>query len=51
MPRKKQKEIDDKIQEKLDYIGLDLNKIPKNLTQSTNIRFRTIKGYDEKKYK
>ncbi len=51
MPRKKQKEIEDKIQEKLDYIGLDLNKIPKNLTQSTNIRFRTIKGYDEKKYK
>ena len=51
MPRRKKAQIDDKIQEKLDYIGLDLNKIPKSLTEYTNIHFRTIKGYDEKKYK
>ncbi len=51
MPRRKKVEINDKIQEKLDYIGLDLNKIPKSLTEYTSIHFRTIKGYDEKKYK
>ena len=51
MPRKKKVEVDSKIQEKLDYIGLDLEKIPKNLQEYTKINFRTIKGYDEKKYK
>ena len=51
MPRKKKIEIDSKLQEKLDYIGIDLNKIPKSIKQYTEISFRTIKGYDEKKYK
>ena len=51
MPRKKKIEMDSKLQEKLDYIGLDLNKLPKNLEEYTEISFRTIKGYDEKKYK
>ena len=51
MPRKKKNEIDSKIQEKLDYIGLDLSKIPKKLKEYTEINFRTLKGYDEKKYK
>ena len=51
MPRKKKIEMDSKLQEKLDYIGLDLNKLPKNLKEYTEISFRTIKGYDEKKYK
>ena len=51
MPRKKKIEMDSKLQEKLDYIGLDLNKLPKNLQEYTEISFRTIKGYDEKKYK
>ena len=50
MPRKKKTEVDSKIQEKLDYIGLDLDKIPKVLKEYTNINFRTLKGYDEKKY-
>ena len=35
MPRKKKNEIDSKIQEKLDYIGLDLSKIPKKLKEYT----------------
>ena len=51
MPRKKKKEIDSKLQEKLDYIGLNLDIIPKELTEYTRINFRAIKGYDEKKYR
>ena len=51
MPRKKKLNIDSKMQEKLDYIGLDLNKPSKVLLQYSDINFRTIKGYDEKKYK
>ena len=43
--------MDSKIQEKLEYIGLDLDKIPKQSKEHTNINFRTVKGYDEKKYK
>ena len=51
MPRKKKVKVDSKVQEKLDYIGLDLEKIPKNLNEYSDINFRTLKGYDEKKYK
>ena len=51
MPKRKKIEIDSKMQEKLNYIGLDFNKLPKTLTEYTDISFRTIKGYDEKKYK
>ena len=50
MPRKKKVEVDSKIQEKLEYIGLDLEKIPKSLKEYSDINFRTLKGYDEKKY-
>ena len=49
MPRKKKVEVDSKIQEKLEYIGLDLEKIPKSLKEYSDINFRTLKGYDEKK--
>ena len=51
MPRKKKIEIDSKLQDKLEYIGIDLDKIPKSIKDYTDISFRTIKGYDEKKYK
>lgn len=51
MPRKKKIEVDSKVQAKLDYIGLNLDKIPKVLQEYTDINFRTLKGYDEKKYK
>ena len=51
MPRKNRLEIDSKIQKKLDYIGLDLNRIPKQLQEYSDINFRTIKGFNEKKYK
>lgn len=51
MPRKKKTEVDSKLKEKLDYIGLDLEKIPKSLKEYSDINFRTLRGYDEKKYK
>ena len=51
MPRKKKIVLDNKLQEKLDYLELNLDKLPKNLKEYTDISFRTIKGYDEKKYK
>lgn len=51
MPRKKKTEVDSKLKEKLDYIGLDLDKIPKSLKEYSDINFRTLRGYDEKKYK
>ena len=44
MPKKKKIEVDDNLEEKLDYIGLDLEDLPKNLKKYSNINFRTIKG-------
>ena len=51
LPRKKKIKVDSKVKEKLDYIGLDLEKIPKSLQEYSDINFRTLRGYDEKKYK
>lgn len=51
MPRKKKIEVDSKVKEKLEYIGLDIEKIPKSLKEYSEINFRTLKGYDERKYK
>ena len=39
------------IKEKLDYIGLDLKRIPSFLTEIQNLNYRAIKNYDEKQYK
>lgn len=39
------------IQEKLDYIGLDLNKIPRFLKQFNALDFRATRSYDDKLYK
>lgn len=39
------------IQEKLEYIGLNLKKIPKFLTEFEPLNFRPIQSYDEKTYK
>ena len=51
MPRIKKDKVDAKLQEKLDYLGLNLDKLPKVFKEYTSINFRTIKDYDEKKYK
>ena len=39
------------IEKKLEYIGLDLKKIPKFLTEFEPLNFRPIQSYDEKAYK
>ena len=50
MARKKTN-LDKEIEEKLDYIGLDLNKIPKVLKENEELNFKVPKNYDEKQYK
>ena len=39
------------IEEKLEYLGLDLEKIPKELIEHKPLEFRVPKFYDEKQYK
>ena len=51
MPRKKNLEKDSKIKEKLEYLNLDLNDLPKSLEDYKDISFRTLNRYDEKTYK
>lgn len=41
----------DAIEEKLEYIGLDLDNIPKELMKTRRLNFKPIKGYDEKQHK
>lgn len=48
---KKTVEKNESIKEKLEYLGLDLDKIPKNLKQYEPLKFRIPKFYDEKQYK
>ena len=51
MPVKNKIKVDSKIEKKLEYIGLNLDKIPRALKEYTDINFRALRGYDEKKYK
>ena len=51
MPRRKKLDIEPGLKEKLDYIGLDLQKVPENLTEYQNLNYKIIKNYDEKQYK
>lgn len=39
------------IEKKLEYIGLDLEKIPSCLTKKENIKFRASRNYDDTRYK
>ena len=39
------------IEEKLEYLGLDLENIPKQLKDFEPLKFRIPKTYEEKKYK
>ena len=50
MPRK-DKEIIEGISEKLEYLGLDLDKIPQNLKKFEPLEFRALRFYDEKQYR
>ena len=51
MPKIKNLKIDSDMEKKLNYIGLNLNDIPKNLEETNDIKFKVLKGYDEKQYK
>ena len=48
---KKTVEKNETIKEKLEYLGLDLDKIPKSIKQYKPLEFRISKFYDEKHYK
>lgn len=44
-------ETNESINEKLKYIGLDLNDIPEKLVRDANVNFRLKRNYDERSYK
>ena len=46
MPRKKKEKIEG-ITEKLEYLGLDLDKIPENLKNFEPLEYRVARFYDE----
>lgn len=46
-----QKNTNDDIKQKIEYIGLDLNNIPSFLTEFKTLDFRPSKFIDDKKYK
>ena len=48
---KKTVEKSETIKEKLEYLGLDLDKIPKSIKQYKPLEFRIPKFYDEKQYR
>ena len=35
----------------MEYIGLDLNNLPTSITESHDLKFKAVKGEEEKKYK
>ena len=51
MSEKKDFDKNENIQEKLDYLGLDLDKIPKQLLKYEPLNFRISKFYDENHYR
>lgn len=50
LPRKKKERIEG-ISDKLEYLGLDLDKIPQNLKEFEPLEYRVTRFYDEKKYR
>ena len=51
MPRRKKIDIEPALKEKLEYLGLDLQKVPDKLVEYQNLNYKVIKNYDEKQYK
>ena len=47
MPRKKKEKIEG-IEDKLEYLGLELDNIPKKLKEFEPLEFRVSRFYDEK---
>ena len=48
---KNTEEIEEKIKDKLSYLGLNLKRIPKYLKETNEINFKPVKAYDEKTFK
>jgi len=44
-------ETNESVNEKLKYIGLDLNDIPEKLARDATVNFRLKRNYDERSYK
>ena len=51
MPRKKKETLESAIEEKIEYLGLNFERVPKSLIATENLNFKALKGYDEKQYK
>ena len=50
MVMKKKVSIGDTMEEKLRYIGLDLNRVPKDVLTAHKLNFKVLRGLDEKKH-
>ena len=51
MPRRKKTNLEPEIENKLNYIGLNLDKVPQNITEFEPLNFKIPKSYDEKQYR
>ena len=51
MPKKRKTSLEPEIEQKLQYIGLSLDKVPESILEYEPLNYRIPKGYDETKYK
>ncbi len=51
MPKKKKTNLEPEIEQKLQYIGLSLDKVPEDILQYEPLNYHVPRGYDEKQYK
>ncbi len=51
MQKKKTGKRESAIEEKIEYLGLNFEKVPNALIATENLNFKALKGYDEKQYK
>ena len=51
MQKKKKGTLETSIEEKIEYLGLNFEKVPRTLIATDNLNFKALKGYDEKQYK
>ena len=51
MPKSKEVSIKTPVKEKIEYLGLNFERVPKSLIATERLNFKTIKGYDERQYK
>ena len=51
MQKKKKITDESSIKEKIEYLGLNFERVPKSLIATDNLNFKALKSYDEKQYK